>query len=242
MARKEKKENKGPAQTWLITFGDLVTLLLTFFVLLLSMASMDQSFLTRVSVFTKDIGFLTYRGSGKMPSRIKMIIELMERPQDVLLKDDRIKDLLFPDDVLPPGIDRGTLDENLRILQRQDGVALVLSDKLLFASGSATLSPEAGPLLNQIATVLQYVPFNVNVAGYSDNVPGRTLDNYELSGDRAESVLDYFLNQGFDPVRFSVSAFGPNLPLASNETAEGRAANRRVEILVKTQTMLGAYS
>ncbi|MFW5489295.1 MAG: OmpA/MotB family protein [Desulfovibrio sp.] len=242
MAKREKKESKGPAQTWLITFGDLVTLLLTFFVLLLSMASMDQSFLTRVSVFTKDIGFLTYRGSGQIPSRIKMIIELMERPQDVLLEDDRIKDLLFPDDVLPPGIDRGTLEENLRILRRQDGVALVLSDKLLFASGSASLAPEADPLLAQIATVLQYLPFNVNVAGFSDNVPGRTKDNYQLSGERAESVLDYFLKHGFDPIRFSISAFGPNLPIAPNATPEGRAANRRVEILVKTQTMLGSYS
>jgi chemotaxis protein MotB len=242
MARKEKKKAKGPAQTWLITFGDLVTLLLTFFVLLLSMASMDQSFLTRVSVFTKDIGFLTYRGAGKVPERIHMIIELMERPQDVLLQDDRIKNLLFPDDVLPPGIDRGTLEENLRILRRQDGVALVLSDKLLFASGSARLGPAAEPLLAQIAKVLQYLPFNVNVAGYSDNLPGRTLDNYTLSGDRAESVLDYFLNQGFDPVRFSISAFGPNLPIADNTTRQGRATNRRVEILVKTQSMLGSYS
>ncbi|WP_029896644.1 OmpA/MotB family protein [Desulfohalovibrio reitneri] len=244
MARKKKdaKGSSGPKQTWLVTFGDLVTLLLTFFVLLLSMSSMDRSILTRVSVFTRDLGFLTYRGAGKVSPEVELVVELMERPQDLLMQRDRIKDLLFPDEVLPEKIDRATLEENLEILKRPEGVALVLSDKLLFESGSAELTQGAREILAQVLPVLDMLAAPVNVAGYSDAVGGASESNYILAGRRARSVMTYFLSRGMPPELFSVSAYGPHLPLASNETPEGRARNRRVEILVRTQPLLGGYA
>lgn len=241
MARKERKKASGPSQGWLVTFGDMITLLLTFFVLLLSMASMDQSFLTRVSVFSKDIGFLTARGAGKVPSRVLMVIHLMERPQDILLNKDRIKDLLFPDEVLPPEIDRKTLDENLEILQRPEGLALVLSDKLLFGTGSSQLSSAAEIILSQIVYLLGQLNAPVNVSGHSDNAGGESDQNFMLSAERAMSVLRFMLGQRLDPMLFSVSAYGPNMPLDATTPRDG-AKNRRVEILVKTQLPLGSYS
>jgi len=240
MARREKKEASGPSQGWLVTFGDMITLLLTFFVLLLTMASMDQSFLTRVSVFSKDIGFLTSRGAGKVPSRIRLVVELMERPQDVLLNKDRIKDLLFPDEVLPKEIDRKTLDENLKILERPEGVALVLTDKLLFEPGGSQLSTASEALLTQVAHLITLLNVPVNVAGFSD-ATGERDENFLLSAERAQSVLRYLLGQRLDPLLFSISAYGPNLPLVQDEGAD-HAQNRRVEILVKTQQPLGSYS
>ncbi len=241
MARRERKKSGGPGQGWLVTFGDMITLLLTFFVLLLTMASMDQSFLTRVSVFSKDIGFLTSRGAGKVPSRIRMIIELMERPQDVLLNKDRIKDLLFPDEVLPAEIDRKTLEENLQILERPEGVALVLTDKLLFETGSSQLGPAAESVLAQVAHLITLLNVPVNVSGHTDMVGGESDQNFLLSAERAQSVLRYLLSQRLDPMLFSVSAYGPNMPLVP-EQGEDHAKNRRVEILVKTQQPLGSYS
>ncbi|SKA82952.1 OmpA/MotB family protein [Desulfobaculum bizertense] len=243
MARKKKKKSGGIAgDAWLITFGDLVTLLLTFFVLLLSMSSMDRSVLSRITVFTDDIGFLTYRSAGRIPTRVKHIIEALDKPWEVLEKQNRIKDLLFPDDVLPESISRQDLMKNLQILERPEGVALVLSDDLLFKTGQSEPGPAARQILATIAGVLKYMTAPVNIAGYTDNIGGDARGNYVLSGKRALSVLHVFLQEGIPNERFSVSGYGPNWAIADNKTPEGRAKNRRVEILIKTTPWLGSYT
>ncbi|WP_461210843.1 OmpA/MotB family protein [Desulfocurvus sp. DL9XJH121] len=242
MARKKKKGGSGVAgDAWLVTFGDLVTLLLTFFVLLLSMSSMDRSILTKITFFSRDLGAMTIMSAGRIPQRIKMIIDALEKPWEVLEKQERLKDMLFPDDVIPPEISRSTLMENLKVLQRPEGVALVLTDKLLFPTGGAELDPAARKLLAVVAEVLGFMAAPVNISGYTDDVGGRAEPNYVLSGQRALAVLDAFLKAGLPNERFSVSGYGPFWPMADNATAEGRAQNRRVEILLKTTPWLGAY-
>lgn len=241
MGRKKKKSAGLAGDGWLVTFGDLVTLLLTFFVLLLSMSSMDKSVLTKITFFTDDVGFLSNRSAGRIPQRIKMIVDALERPWEVMNKQKRIKDLLFPEDTLPPEISKSTLEENLKILERPEGVALVLTDKLLFESGDAELTPAAKQLLTTIAEVMGYMAAPVNISGYTDSAGGTSKYNYMLSGERAMSVLRHFLEKGLPNEIFSVSGYGPAWPLADNSTPEGRAQNRRVEILLKTTPWLGAY-
>jgi len=101
MAKKKKKEKCAPLALWLVTFSDLMTLLLTFFVLLLTMASMDNAILTTVTLTTADLGLLEKRGSGRVNVKERMVIQLMNKPWEVLNKKNRIKDLLYPDDILP---------------------------------------------------------------------------------------------------------------------------------------------
>ncbi|MDK2955444.1 MAG: chemotaxis protein MotB [Desulfovibrionales bacterium] len=240
MAREKKKAEK-PKAMWLVTFSDLVTLLLTFFVLLLSMSSMDQSFITQVTVHTAELGFLTSRGAGRVNAKVKMVSEILERPWEVMEKQNRIKDLLFPDEVLPGDINRKTLDENLEILERPEGVALVLTDKLLFPLGKTELDDSAKKLLAQLIPVINYLTSPVNIAGYSDNVGGASLSNFRISEDRALAVLGFFSKFGVPRLQMSVSAYGPFSPIASNDTPEGRAKNRRVEILLRTVPRMGGY-
>ncbi len=243
MARKEKKEEGGGGQLWLVTFSDLMTLLLTFFVLLLSMSSMDQSVITRVNIFQADIGFMSARGAGKVPPRIKMIVDLLEKPWLMEQKPDRLTDLLFPNDVLPKDLNRSTLEKNLEVLLKPEGVAIVLTDKLLFPEGSAALTDTARTLLEQVAWVLHTMAIEVNVAGFADDIPTDDVSNkYDLSANRALAVLEYFLGQGFDNRRFTVSAYGPNLPMDKRYTLESQTRNRRVEILLKTDPFIGGYS
>lgn len=241
MARKKKKGGGVAGDGWLVTFGDLVTLLLTFFVLLLSMSSMDKSILTKITFFAEDLGALSIKSAGRVPQRIKLIIDALEKPWEILEKQERLKDLLFPDDVIPPEINRATLMDNLEVLQRPEGVALVLTDKLLFPSGGAELNPAAHQLLAVVGEVLQFMTAPVNISGYTDDAGGQAEFNYVLSGQRALAVLKSFLSQGLPDERFSVSGYGPNWPLADNASPEGRARNRRVEILLKTTPWLGAY-
>lgn len=243
MGKKREKKIPEAGGGWLITFSDLVTLLLTFFVLLLSMSSMDQSFITRVTINPAELGHLTFRGSGRVSAKVRIIAEMIERPWEVLEKKNRLKDLLFPDEVIPPDISKATLAENLKVLAKPEGVALVLTDKLLYPVGSFTLDDSAKILLDQIIPILEYLGnADVNISGYSDNIGGMNPDNFELSGLRAISVLEYFVSKGLRNRRFSVSAYGPTYPMVSNETPEGRSQNRRVEILIKTTPFAGNYS
>ena len=236
MARKKKKGGGGAASDgWLVTFSDLVTLLLTFFVLLLSMSSLDKSVVQEVvSIFTERTAFLSEKSAGKIAHRFKVLQKLVAKKWEILENEQRIKDLLFPDEVLPKEISRSTLEKNLRILVRPEGVALVLTDKLLFPLGGTKLTPAARKILKEVATLVSIWPAPVNIAGYTDNIPARTRDNYDISGERALAVLTFFLKQGLESSRLSISAYGPNFPVADNNTEFGRAQNRRVEILFKT--------
>lgn len=233
--RRASRESGGSGQAWLVTFADLMTLLLTFFVLLLSMASMDSSRLRdAVGYLTGDMGLAPKKGAGRIPDRFKLMEQVFDNPTEALQDSKRIKDLLFPDEVLPPEMARSTLEENLQILERPDGIALVLSDNLLFDTGESRIREEGRRLLSEFSVFLAGTVMPINVAGYTDNVPGGRVDNYDLSAARAMSVLGYFLDMGFDPRRFSVSAYAEAFPLADNASPEGRARNRRVEILLKT--------
>jgi len=240
MARK-KKESCKPLELWLVTFSDLVTLLLTFFVLLLTMSSMDNAVLTKVTLHTADLGVLDKRGSGRATAKERLLSDLMEKPWEVLDKKQRVKDLLFPDDILPEEISKSELDRNLTILAKPDGVALVFTDQLLFAPDSSSLSAKGEFVLAQLVPMMTHTPAPINVAGYADRSDAAP-DAYALSGDRALAVLTYLVKGGVPDRRFSLSAYGADVPVTDER---GRPAdspmNRRVEILLKTARPVGGY-
>jgi len=240
MARK-KKETCPPLALWLVTFSDLVTLLLTFFVLLLTMSSMDNSVLTRVTLSTADLGVLSSRGSGRVNAKERLVVDLMEKPWEVLEKKQRIKDLLFPDDTLPDELSKSELNKNIDVLQKADGVALVFTDKLLFAPGSAELSETGRYTIGQLVPMMTETDAPINVAGYTD-VTDTTQTPMQLSGDRALTVLTALVDGGITPRRFSVSAYGGEYPVLDEAGKPVESdMNRRVEILLKTARPIGGY-
>lgn len=240
MARK-KKQKCPPLALWLVTFSDLVTLLLTFFVLLLTMSSMDNAILTKVTLHTADLGLLDKRGSGRVGVKERLVVELMDKPWEVLNKKQRIKDLLFPDDELPEEIKKQDLEENLEVLAKPDGVALVFTDKLLFRPGSSDLSDNGKTIIDKLVPMMTQTQAPINIAGYTDRADD-TETPMELSGDRALSVLAFMVDAGVPNKRFSISAYGGEFPVLDER---GRpvdsAMNRRVEILLKTARPIGGY-
>ena len=238
MARKKTKRNSGASKDgWLITFSDLMTLLLTFFVLLLSMSSMDTTVIMEVaSFFKQNVSQMTEPGASKIETRYEILRKLLEDPVAAITKPNRIRDLLFPNEVLPPEISRSTLEKNLMVLKRPEGVALVLTDEILFPLGQTTLTPVGEQLVREIGRFLMVITASVNIAGYTDSIPGRRIDNYEIAALRALSVLRSLRGMGMSNRRFSVSGYGPHFPIADNATPEGRAKNRRIEILVKADS------
>jgi len=113
----------------------------------------------------------------------------------------------------------------------------VLTDKLLFDSGSATLNPAGLPLLDEVAKLLNVDQTHpITVAGHTDNQPIATAEfhsNWELSTDRAIGVVQYLISRGVDPQRLGAAGYADLHPVASNDTAAGRARNRRVEIVLQ---------
>ncbi|CAK7042366.1 MAG: hypothetical protein DELT_02881 [Desulfovibrio sp.] len=242
MARKKKKSEGGGGAAWLVTFSDLMTLLLTFFVLLLSMSSMDTPMITRITVTRDEPSPMAHSARGRVPENIKLLLEIIQDPSTVLDKQDRIKDLLFPNEILPTELSPGTLEENLRILAHPEGVVIVLNEEVLFDPGAYALTPTGRQLLVALVNFFHYTTADVNIAGHTDDVEtAQGMDGYELSGRRALSVLEYFLQEKFPAPRFSVSGYGPDRPLERNTSGKNRKANRRVEILVKTTQWLGRY-
>ncbi|MDL2279374.1 OmpA family protein [Desulfovibrio sp. OttesenSCG-928-G11] len=240
MARKKKKQEAASA-AWLVTFSDLMTLLLTFFVLLLSMASMDHSVITRISAPTRNISAMPVSGPGQLQRRLELVVALLKDPDSILEKQDRIKDLLFPDDLLPPELPSRELKDNLSILQHPEGVVIVLTDSLLFAPASSALHDTGKKLLDLLTPVIHAVNTDNNVSGHADGSGADGDDPYMLSYERAAAAVEHFLQQQIAPDRFSVSGYGPDKPAFDNGTDEGRRKNRRVEILLKTTPRIGSY-
>lgn len=220
---------------WLVTFSDLITLLLTFFVLILSMSSMDRRIVQQsLTLFEANVGYVSRTSAGRVPTKYEFIVDVLQRPWEFRDHEERIRDMLFPDEVLPQEIKRSTLDEALKFLERPEGLAILLSDDLLFPLGGYELAAPAKTILAQLAPLIQVAPNKVNVSGHTDNLPGRTMDNDTLSALRGMAVLEWLLELGVADHRLSVSGYGERMPVADNASAEGRALNRRVEVLFKT--------
>jgi chemotaxis protein MotB len=238
--RKKKKDDDqgGGAPAWMVTYGDLMSLLLTFFVLLLSFSTISE----------KDFkeAVMSLKGAlGVMPRSISVVDPRMpnQRMPRMPKTSERVAQELARRVQMQGLEDEVEIDFDFE----QGGVHINLPGEVLFGPGSATLRPEALPLLSSVTEVLGAVPDAfMEVRGHTDASPvqaGAFSDNYELSFFRAKAVMDYMRS---DPAmglaRFESIACGSDQPIATNETAEGRARNRRVEIFVRGRFEEGALN
>jgi len=115
------------------------------------------------------------------------------------------------------------------------GVVVTFADAVLFGSGSADLKPEIAGVLEKVAKLLSTTPGKFTVEGHTDNVPissSKYASNWELSTARAASMVHFFIDKGLDPSKFAVAGYAEFRPLDTNATEEGRAKNRRVELVI----------
>ncbi len=128
-------------------------------------------------------------------------------------------------------------DKRVTVEMDERGLVIVLSDDILFDSGKAEIKADAYPVLDKVTKVIiEKVPSkNIGITGHTDNVPitySSWASNWELSTARATNVLHYLQKKGVSPKRLSAIGYGEQRPIASNDTAAGRAKNRRVEIII----------
>jgi chemotaxis protein MotB len=126
----------------------------------------------------------------------------------------------------------------IEIERLSSGLKVNLNQDVLFAKGSASVSAEGAGVLRKLGARLSHMKYQIEIIGHTDDVPiGRSYpSNWELAGARASSVVRLLASSGVDPARMSAVSRGEFAPIASNETAEGRASNRRIEIRLTPET------
>ncbi|PHS56286.1 MAG: flagellar motor protein MotB [Sulfurimonas sp.] len=234
MAKKKCPDCETCLPAWLAAFGDLMSLLLCFFVLLLSMSSMDAKKISE-AIGSLSGAMSVLEGGIKTEVSKQRIqestpIESQDETSNTVNKASQA--IIDANEMMDKG--HGPA---ISIEEAQEGFVIELPAALLFKPGSATIENEDALLfLKRIALIIEELPneMRVSVQGHTDNgQPGAKSpfkDNWELSSGRAISVLQELLLDGVDPKRISASGFAEFSPKATNVTKSGREKNRRVEL------------
>lgn len=233
------------APAWMATFGDLMSLLLTFFVLLLSFANMDiQKFHAMAGSMQDAFGVESqFEGTYQALSTSPVELSTMPSSSTVSVLDDpaleRAAEEAAEDEAMLERIEQTIRDEQLgEIMQAvpsDRGIRIQVQGRMLFDPASATLRPESFAFLDEIAALTSDSPYNLSIEGHTDDVPISTPDfpsNWDLSAARSIAALRYLVDVAkVDTPRISVAAFAGTRPMRDNGSEESRAANRRVEFV-----------
>jgi chemotaxis protein MotB len=230
--RKHTEEEEGGGQErWLLTYADLITLLLGLFVILYAMSKIDMKKYDQVVVA---LGGVFGSGDGVTPVKLKLT-ELQEGLPDVISERTRVENEIRR--VLQ--LDMNKLP--VSVSQDERGVVVHIQEELLFPSGSADLKTTSLETLDKLAGVFRTMPNDIRVEGHTDNVPIASKSfpsNWHLSVGRALNVGYYLIQKHrLNPEKISVVGYSEYRPIALNNTAEDRAKNRRVDIVVVTGTV-----
>ena len=246
--RTRRKGNKNTgAPKWMVTFSDMVTLILVFFILLFSMSQIDQVKFEAVSESFKNRMILDFFPStvpNEHPSESTNNQQSGTDYNDFLhpsKKDD--EDEEEDEDALTSlmndvedFLEENALSSIVTANRTERGVILVLQERVLFDSGEAEIVKAGEPFLNKIGELLENIPNHVKVEGHTDSRPisnYRYPSNWELSGARAGSVIRYLINEhDLDEERFSVAGYGDTKPVVPNDSVVNWSKNRRVEIVI----------
>lgn len=235
---KGNEEEARGTPGWMVTFSDLATLLLTFFVLLLSMSSMDdRTMKSMFTNFTSACGILYFKEYGEIYKPKEVLIEgLYERLQDaVIIKKagDPAEDAVSDSDT----IFESKVGSILVIENIEDGFKLIFGHRLLFEPGKAEIKPDMKDILEKIARFIRASAYQIYIAGHTDSIPIKSeqfTSNMDLSLSRSFNIMNYMVkDRGINSASIALGGYGDYRPLASNDTPLGRAKNRRVEIIFK---------
>jgi chemotaxis protein MotB len=239
MAKKKKEEESGDTLAWMVTFSDLITLMFTFFVLLLSLCSLEAGKIQQMeSAATDAIGALEAGHYSEVATQV--IMSSKKKIDEEALKSENLFKQFS-------GLKMKALDVNMtgnmEFAQLERGYSMVVRDDLLFSAGRDELKPEGIPVLREIAVSLKEFGGKVLVEGHTDDLPvstGRFPSNWELSTARAVTIARYFVEKAeVDPEIVSAVGYGDSKPKVSNDTPENRGKNRRVEIILVPEIIFG---
>ncbi len=244
---RERRKGNISRDRWLVSYADFVTLIFGLFVVLYAFARSDQKKQMQVSAAI-DTAFhslgifsdLTRRPSGGVSTAAG--INEPGLPLNIAMGENLASPSQVKDDLnnirreLDQALASQVASHSVAIQMGHDGLIISLREAGFFDSGSAIPKPETLPTLRQIAQSLGRTPYDLRIEGHTDNVPIHTAEfdsNWELSSARATRIARLLLDlKAVSPERISAAGYAEFHPVATNTTAEGRAENRRVDLVV----------
>jgi chemotaxis protein MotB len=254
---KKKQQEHVNHERWLVSYADFITLLFAFFVVLYSSSQVDKRKAGRlalaIQVAFQELGVFQ-ASNTKVPMKDEDAIPF-EKVQIVenVSKDSDLKRIVNPmkgtlssasepqslqeaqaaiQKALDPEIQRREVSMSMR----REGLVVSLKEMGFFDSGSANIRPGALDAISRLSVVLKQRPENLRIEGHTDNIPihtARFASNWELSTSRATGLIQLLItNYGLPPSHLSAAGYGEFHPVASNDTAEGRAQNRRLDVVI----------
>jgi chemotaxis protein MotB len=261
--RRRKQAGHANHERWLVSYADFITLLFAFFVVLFSSSQVDKRKVGRLAmaiqvafehlgVFESSNSKMPLSTSEPMPFDNVQIIEKVLKTTDLSQPVPSAKggrsepgprgDLMRLMTQLEHSFDAEIKRKSISIRAGHEGLIITLHEIGFFDSGSADVKLKSEPTVARIAELLRNQPFNIRIEGHTDNVPihnSQFSSNWQLSTARAVGMTSVFISSyGFPPERISASGFAEFHPVASNQTAEGRFQNRRVDIVVLSGDIL----
>ena len=220
-------EDSSGGGGWEIVYSGFVLILLCFFIMLSSFASIEEGKVARfVKSFVSSVSVLS--GGLKFQSGKRII----DDSKDIVEKDGELAKVIKD---IRAFLASENLNEEIALILTERGPTMRLSDELLFESGVAAVTDTAKPVLRQISQIISKTLYNVRIEGHTDNTPinsDQFPSNWELSTKRAVNILRYFMDKAnISPERLSAGGFGEFNPIVANDNPEHMAMNRRVEIV-----------
>jgi len=244
-----RRIRKGPAShdRWLVSYADFITLLFAFFVVLYAASKADQKKQVQVAQAI-DAAFRSlgiFADSNRLQNGVHSSENGVDKPvipMNIVMGEDVLSPARVQEDLnsirreLEQTLSNQIAQHTVAIQMGRDGLVISLREAGFFNSGSATPRPETLATLRQVAAALGRSPYDLRIEGHTDNIPIHTEEfdsNWELSSARATRIARLFLDlKAIAPERLSAAGYAEFHPVASNETPEGRAENRRVDLVV----------
>ncbi len=254
MAGRRKKKHqpeKENGERWLVTYADLITLLMIFFVLMYTMSQVDARKYSAVAnslslVLTgQALSVLETQGPSMVEGISGQLVpegpgEISQNQGQLQEVKELIQEFIENKDVEPPPGSTGgkstKLGDYIMVYEQERGLVISFKDTLLFNSGSDELNDQARVIIRQVGEALAKLPNYIRVEGHTDNLPIHTAkfqSNWELSVLRAANVVHVLHEDvGIPADKLSIIGYGEYRPLVPNDDAEGRSINRRVDIVI----------
>lgn len=250
MRKRKKKhdEEHENLERWLVSYADFITLLFAFFVTMYSVSRVDGKKLgSAVESLQRALGSVVaiqmYQRDPGVFSTSNMSVPYNLTPieghypsAEARAFEKLAKEIKKGVDTLPKGNQQNLIPKDIKFILEKRGLVIRISEHLFFKSGDASIQAEFIPLLDILGKSLEKIPNHIRVEGHTDNVPINTPrfpSNWELSTTRATTIVRYLLTHyNFEPHRLSATGYAEFYPIATNDTAEGRLQNRRVDFVI----------
>lgn len=253
MARKKKQEEHVNHERWLVSYADFITLLFAFFVVMYSISSVNEG---KYRVLSDSISSAFDPSERGLPIKFTNPLKAPIVSRPVQSSADAADSSLSANPSayggveaseedkitlkkISSGVEKGLaplINKNLIKINKNDlWIEIEIKSSILYSSGSAKLQSQAVPVLRKVANIIAEFENQIQVEGFTDNVPIETDEfpsNWELSAARAASVVHLFSKYSVKPSRMSAVGYGEFKPIVKNDTAENRSKNRRVSIVV----------